>query len=392
MRPGRVVCACAVAASSLALLAPGASAFRHRSPSGLCRININVVPRHITTGEPVTIFGRLLCRGGASAAGGRVVKLFRHVPGSPGSTYVQSTTTGALGFYQFQRADGVVETNRAWFVSSHGAESAMKGVRVAAQATLSGPPEGTQLLTGPANKVTFTGTVNPADVGARVVLQRQNALSGNEWHRIDRGHVEAGGGYSITHTFVVPGDANIRVLVRSQRRNIPSPSNVLEYEISQAQNPELTIEASADPITYGQSVTIGGTLAGGAARPVTLLARTVRQPGFAPVATGHDQRRRQLHLPGAVAGQRAPSTRSRAHGKTSAVLYRGRQGRAHRPGFRQYGAGRTDADVLGQRGARAMPVTSIYLERQNASGRGFHVVQVGHDQRGLDVLDRPPGV
>ena len=39
------------------------------------------------------------------------------------------------------------------------------------------------------------------------------------------------------HTFVVPGDANIRVLVRSQRRNAPSPSNVLTYEISQAQNP-----------------------------------------------------------------------------------------------------------------------------------------------------------
>lgn len=374
MRPGRVVCACAVAASSLALLAPGASAFRHRSPSGLCRININVVPRHITTGEPVTIFGRLLCRGGASAAGGRVVKLFRHVPGSPGSTYVQSTTTGALGFYQFQRADGVVETNRAWFVSSHGAESAMKGVRVAAQATLSGPPEGTQILTGPANKVTFTGTVNPADVGARVVLQRQTSLGGNEWHRIDSGHVEAGGGYSITHTFVVPGDANIRVLVRSQRRNIPSPTNVLAYEISQTENPELTIEASADPITYGQSVTIGGTLAGGAARPVTLLARTARQPGFEPVATATTNAGGGYAFP-AQTPVRSTFYEVQGDGKTSAVLFEGVKNVL----TAQVSASSVqEGQTLTFSGSVAPSHAgyAIYLERQSAPGQGFDVVQV----------------
>ncbi len=38
------------------------------------------------------------------------------------------------------------------------------------QVTLSGPPEGAELLTGVPNTVTFTGTVNPTDVGARVIL------------------------------------------------------------------------------------------------------------------------------------------------------------------------------------------------------------------------------
>ncbi len=89
--------------------------------------------------------------------------------------------------------------------------------------TLAGPPEGSQLLTGKGNRVTFTGTVNPADAGARVVLQRQNALTGNEWHRIDRASWEAGGSFTITHTFRVPGDANLRVLVRSQGRNSAEP-------------------------------------------------------------------------------------------------------------------------------------------------------------------------
>ncbi len=151
--------------------------------------------------------------------------------------------------------------------------------------------------------MTFTGTVNPAtDAGARVILQRQNALTGNEWHRIGIGQVQAGGSYSITHTFRVPGDANIRVLVRSDGLNIPSPSNILEYEISQAQNPNLTINASADPITFGQTVTISGVLAGGNNMPVTLLART-DQTRFSPVAQVNTDAQRQLQLPGADAGE-----------------------------------------------------------------------------------------
>jgi hypothetical protein len=279
-----LACAVAVASavSSLALFATEASAFRHRSPGGRCRVGMVVAPRRITAGEPVTIFGRLVCRRRANAAG-QVVQLFQHIPGTPGFSYVQSATTDAQGFYQFQNADGVVETNRIWRVQSRGAESPNRGVRVAAQVTLNGPPEGTQIVTGVANRVTFTGTVTPADIGARVVLQRQNALTGNEWHRIDSGVVEAGGGYSITHTFIVPGDANLRVLVRSQGRNVASPSEVLTYEISQAQNPALTINASADPIDYGQSVTISGLLAGETGT-VALEARTVHQPGWVQVA------------------------------------------------------------------------------------------------------------
>src|SRR4029077_2302960 len=224
----------------------------------------------ITAGDPVTIFGKLTCRRHRGEAGA-VVKLFHHLPGSFGYSYVQSTTTDAAGFYEFTRADGVVDSNRSWAVSARGTHSVGKRIRVAAQVTLSGPAEGTQLLTGHPNAVTFTGTVNPADVGARVILQRQNAATGSEWRRIDRGVVASGGTFSIMHTFIVPGDANLRVLVRSQGRNIPSTSNVLEYEISQAQNPALTINASADPILFGQSGRIPGPLAAGGGEPVEVL-------------------------------------------------------------------------------------------------------------------------
>ena len=125
---------------------------------------------------------------------------------------------------------------------------------MAAQVELKGPAENVQLQaglrTGRRNRVTFTGTVSPADIGAQVILQRQDALTGNEWHRIGSGLVATGpsptvGSFSITHRFLVPGDANIRVLLRSQRRNASTPSNFLTYEISQAQNASLTIKSSA---------------------------------------------------------------------------------------------------------------------------------------------------
>ncbi len=400
-RKRSIAAACAVAvasaAMSLALLATEASAFRHRSPGGRCRVGMVVAPRRITAGEPVTIFGRLVCHRRAIAAG-QVVQLFHHVLGTPGFTYVQSTTTDAQGFYQFQNADGVVETNRIWHVRSHGAESANRGVRVAAQVTLNGPPEGTQILTGVANRVTFTGTVTPADVGARVVLQRQNALTGNEWHRIDSGVVE-GGGFSITHTFIVPGDANLRVLVRSQGRNVASPSEVLTYEISQAQNPALTINASADPIAYGQSVTISGVLAGGADTPVTLLARTVHQHGFAPVAQATTESDGDYAFPAQTpvnstyyeVESSAPSCPTPAPGHAScnvvphtmpvqlvsAVLYEGvKYLLTAQVSATTVLEGQTLTFTGSVAPTPSRPGHVIYLERQSPSTHEFHVVQV----------------
>ncbi len=369
---------CAVAVSSavlsLALLATGASAFYHPSPNGRCRIGIQA-PVRITVGEPVTIFGRLVCRRRVSVAD-RAVKLFRHTAGTPGFVLVQSTTTNEQGIYQFQPVTGPVETSSVWYVRSHGAQSVTRRTHVAPEVTLLGPPEGTQIFTGPAGKVTFTGTVTPADVGARVILQRQNALTGNEWRRIDSGVVEAGGGFSITHTFIVPGDANLRVLVHSQGRNVPATSSLLSYEISQAENAELTIEASADPIPYGQSVTISGTLAGGVEEPVTLLARTVRQGGFAPVAQATTNGSGVYSFP-AQTPVNNTFYKVEGDGKSSAVMYEGvRYVLTAQVSATSVLQGSTLTFTGSVAPAPVHPGHVIYLERQNASGQGFHVVQL----------------
>jgi phage protein U len=372
MRLRNLVLAVVAATSLSALSAAGASAQKHPSPNGRCRVNINVVPRLIESGESVSAFGRLTCVSPDREAG-RTVRLLQHTQGTPGFTVLQTTMTDGRGLYEL--TTGGIADNSVFYVRSRGAASGLRGIRVLAHVTIVGPPAGTQLLTGTANKVTFSGSVSPADVGALVVLQRQNAATGNEWHRIDLGRVRPGGDYSITHTFVVPGDANIRVLVRSQRRKIASPSEVLDYEISQAQNAQLTILASADPIAYGQAVTISGAVAGAATgTPVTLLARTARQEGLAPVSETKTDGSGNYSLP-AQSPIASTFYEVRGAGKSSAVLYEGvKDVLTAQVSVTTIQAGQT----LTFSGTVAPDHTGhvIYLEQQNRSGTGFHVVQV----------------
>jgi hypothetical protein len=365
-----------IAATALLALAPaGASAHKHPSPFGRCRINISLSPTRITAGDSTEVLGRLACNRHANV-GGQIVTLYAHVAGTAGYVPVQNTVTEATGSYKFTTA--AESANTDFYVRSHGAQSGRRRLRVAAEVTLSGPAEGTQIETGPPNQVTFTGTVNPAtDVGARVILQRQNAVTGNEWHRIGSGTVVAGGTFSITHIFRVPGDASIRVLVRSDGLNVPSESNVLEYEISQAQNPSLTITALPDPISFGQTVTISGVLAGvTTSQPVTLLARTVHQQGFAPVAEVNTEANGDYSFP---AQSPVNSTLYKVQGdrQKSAVLYEGVKDvltAEASPSTIQAGQAVTFKGTV----APAHEGHVIYLERQNASGSGFHVVQVGY--------------
>jgi hypothetical protein len=399
MRSRSLIPAIAAVISSLALTPAGASAQGRPARNGRCEISLSA-PAQIAAGEEVLAFGRLRCVNPANEAN-QEVRLFHHVWGLPGFAYVQHVTTDAAGFYAISRADGVVETNRAWYVRARGARSATGRIRVSAQVTLAGPAEG-QLLTGVPNRVTFTGTVAPADIGARAILQRQNSLTGNEWHRIDAGIVEpsgTAGAFTIVHRFIVPGDANIRVLVRSQGRNVPSESNILAYSISQAQNPALTIQSSADPIAFGESATIGGKVTAGGEQPVTLLARTVHQHGFAPVAQSMTNAAGEYSFPaqspvnstfyrvqatagagccppGASCLRSAPSCPAIVRRRmSSAVLYEGvkdvltaqASSTAVQAGQTVMFSGTVSPDHTGH---------VIYLERQNAQAPGFHAIQV----------------
>ena len=251
------------------------------------------------------IFGRLFGRHHAD----RLVVLYHHLAGLRGRfSPVQSTRTDAGGAYEFTRADGRVDTNRSWFVAAAGAHSRVLGERVAALVSLAvtGPggvpePDGSVLQTGPGFTYTFAGTVDPGRPGALVVLQRQGGNNGEDWATIGRGTLDANGNYSIPHVFVFPssddGSANVRILMRNDVRNIASASDPLSYEIEQTQNPNLTINAAANPIVEGQADIVKGIDAQGARPPAHPLG-SHGAPRLHRARHDGDHRRRRLRVPG----------------------------------------------------------------------------------------------
>jgi hypothetical protein len=306
------------------------------------------------------------------------------------STPVATSTSDPLG--RFQITTPPLEENTVVAVVAGAVKSARRLVKVAPKVTISGPPDGSILYTGHGpvlgahanafpNRVTFSGTVSPVLAGDEVVLQRENAISGEEWHRIDRGFVSTTGTYTIQHTFVVPGSVDIRVLVRRTKVSAPGVSESMSYIILQSQNPNLTIESSKNPAKYGEPVTISGVEKAGAGIGLTLLARTPSTKRFLPVATtttttgGAYSFTAQTPLVDTsykvVAGG-AGSARAR----NSAALFEGVK-------FALIAAESPSTVLQGQTitfSGTVSPAVAghvVYLQEQNPSGISFHVVEVG---------------
>ena len=154
-----------VAATSLLALAPAAaSAHKHPSPLGRCRVNIKLMPALISAGESTEVSGQLTC-GTAQAPAARRSSCTPMSPAPPASSPFGSTTTETGGAYKF--TSPVENANTSFYVRSLGAQSGRRRLRVEAQVTLTGPPEGTQIETGAPNEETFSGTVTPPPTSAR---------------------------------------------------------------------------------------------------------------------------------------------------------------------------------------------------------------------------------
>jgi hypothetical protein len=371
-----------------ALMAPAAAAaapsqlIAHKDsiPTGSCKVSLFVAPHEVANGEAAEVYGRLGCIGGGDS--GQTVTVYGHPAGTTVFTVLGTASTGPAGFYSY--IDPKLTTDTTFYASAAGANSASKQVKVAPLVTfetLPLHPEGANLLTGPKSSVTFTGVVSPADAGARVVLQRENATSSGftwfeEWRAIQVGIVRPGGTYVITHTFVLPGEANLRVLVRPYHRlDVRGMSNPLSYEISQPENASLELTGSPNPISDGQTVTLKGKVAGASDAPVTLLAHVDGNDPFAKVATT------MTNSSGEYTFTQSPteSTYYQADsGSTqSTVQFEGVK-------YVLTAAASTESIHSGEAVTFSGTVTPIrkghivYLERQNTGPRGgWHVVDTG---------------
>lgn len=379
MRSYKLTSAVLAAAALLALALAGTASARsphlkrrNGIPGANCRISLNVAPRLVTSGETVLAYGQATCQ--PSTEAGQTVTLYQRVAGSSGFAVAATTTTDSHGFYQMTTAPET--TNSQFYAAVGSSQSRHRPLKVAAQVTLL-PVEGNVangLHTGRRNAVMFKGSVSPEDSGALVILQRQNAIRGNEWHRIGHTIVDSTGHYALTHAFVAAGASDIRVLVKANKRNIASPSNVLSYDISQAQNPSLTIFSSTDPVPYGGSTVISGIVAGAPNTTVTLTGHAAHNP-FVTIMTAKTDSEGKYSFP---AQSPLVSTFYKVTGasRSSAVLYEGVK-------YLLTAAASASTVTSGQPLTFTGLVTparaghAIYLERQNVAGTGFHVVSVG---------------
>jgi hypothetical protein len=381
----------AIAAAALTLAPTSASAAkglngvkRNGAPSGGCRVNVDAAPRFIETGEKTLVFGTLKCPAGADLEN-QTVTVFSRTVAAPTPISLGTAMTDKTGVYQFPTQP--LSANTQFFATVDGAHSGRKTVKVSPKISLVGPPDGSQLFTGGgpvfrahtrrlglSNKVVFSGTVSPEDENAIVALQRENSAGGEEWRRIDTGMVGAAGKYTIVHTFAVPGDANIRVIVHAGKRNAPAASESFSYEISQAENPALTIEDSADPISFGQPVTISGKIAAPSAT-VTLLERTRLQRGFTAIATVTAGGDGSYAFP-TQTPQQSTFYKVTGAGKTSSRLFEGVR-------YGLTATASTSSMQAGQPIVFSGTITPghaghpVYLQVQNGTGVGFHTVEVG---------------
>ena len=241
-----------------------------------CRVGIEASSAHVATGATVTLSGTLTCPLSASAAG-QQVDIYERQDGGALSP-VAETTTEADGSYTL--TPPALATNTV-FQARVGRHRARVAVKVAPTVTLAIVPAGAQASAAGATsqtrirtRTTFTGAVSPAVDGALVALQVADATADGRWQSVAYSHVNAAGEYAIVHAFKAPGQASVRTIVHLGRHYAPAISEALVYEVPQPQSPQLSIEASADPLLYGQSVTISGVAAGAASQTVTLFARS----------------------------------------------------------------------------------------------------------------------
>ena len=233
----------------MAAVAPNIASAAPQRDRGL---TIDATPNPIIAGEGVLIYGQLRGRDVA----GQPVKLYHRINPSTQFTLIGKTTTDRFGFYDFTRAEGIVYTNRSWFVRSpDGAHSRTIHERVAAEVSLTANM--TTADTGQA--IVFSGHVTPNHAFERVFLQVQKGVTDN-WLTVASTRLGPGSNYTIGHHWRMPGERLVRVLFPGDRRNIAGASDPLSITIQQRQVPDFTINSTDPVIQVGQSATIFGKL------------------------------------------------------------------------------------------------------------------------------------
>ena len=370
------------AATAAVLLTPASALARHQGrlsahASHGCKIRLDEVQKTpLVAGESTTLVGKLTCPAGVAPVGQQVT-VYEKTTQQPGVTALAPVTSEATSeptVGAFEVTPPVFTANSAFYAVAAGAKSATRRIRVAAQVTPEAPtpPEGAQLVTGDGGRlqspkrVDFAGTVKPYYVGERVVLQRESSTGNEEWRAIQVGEVKAGGKYLFEHRFLVPGEASIRVVAHPRTLNAPAASTPSSYEISQVQNPRLTLETKLDPLSFGQTATLEGIVQGATTpTPVMLYERNAggRMAPVESMTTMSGYKFTPTPAQNTIFQVRTATAKS-------ALLF---EGVRHLLTFTPPASAIAAGQPLPFSGS-VQPAGRVYLERQNAGQLGWHVI------------------
>ncbi len=270
MRLRIAMLACALSALVAALGPSAASA----APDHNRGLTLRAVPHSIIAGESVLIYGRLT----GPNPGGQAIRLYHRINPQPGFSLIGVTQTDSAGLYEFTRAEGIVDTNRSWYVRGpgltyrHTVHERVAALVSLAASTTSGDTR---------HPVVFSGHVTPDHAGNYVLLQ-VNTGSGDEWRTIKSGRIGPGSNYQISAGFRTPGERDVRVVLPADPRDIRSASDPVSILIQQTEHADFTINTTSPIVSNNAPYTISGTLdqpGTTTPEPNTSVSLFAREPG-----------------------------------------------------------------------------------------------------------------
>jgi hypothetical protein len=183
-------------------------------PSGTapCGVSIAVSPNPATSGQKVTVSGKL--SGGTPS--GVTVQLFQELAGATKFTQVAQATTGSDGSYSIV-APGKVQTDRTWYVTAPGnLQSATISEQVAANVTL--------LVARARHSATVHGSVTPSHAGQPVMVQRRVR---GKWVTIARPQLNDRSKFSVRYGHTPRVKATLRAVLAADSNNMRSVSSTV---------------------------------------------------------------------------------------------------------------------------------------------------------------------
>ncbi len=233
-----------------ALVISAAPAVANAAPS----LTINTTANPVIAGQSLLIYGQLT---GLPNDANKPIVLFHRIVPAARFTIIGVRRTNALGYYSFVRPDGIVVSNRNWYVEGpFGLRSVTIHEKVSALVSLAS----NTMTANTGQPVVFTGHISPYHPYQRVLLQEQNSLSGNGWATIAKTFTGGGSNFMVPHRWRAPGTYTLRAVFPGDPRNIAGDSDSVTVTIQQKQVPSFTINSSNPIIQEGGSTTISGVL------------------------------------------------------------------------------------------------------------------------------------